>query len=410
MSSSARRHRPTVFLHVGAPKTGTTFIQEVLWAHRDALAGDGVLLPGQRPHHFQATLDIRQARLDRHPGVRPGVWQRLADEALAWDGTVVISHELFAGATEAQARRAVESLEPAEVHIVYTARDLARQIPAEWQERIKHRRRDNLDEFVDQVVARGPKARWFWKVQDPADVVRRWGALVPPDHVHVITVPPSGSEPGLLWRRFAELIGLDPAAYDTSVARPNVSLGLNQVDLLRRVNLAMGTKLSQPGAYPRFVKEVLAHQVLVRGPDNVKFGFDPARRDWVMERSRQMIDELAKTDCDVVGDLDELVPAVVTPNAVHPRDVDSDRVADAGADAVARLMTRLRQQTLRAEEAERRLAQVESGRPWPRKQTLVALSERHRAVMRARHAYRWAADAAGRIGRTRSGHTRGDRS
>jgi len=35
-----------VFLHVGAPKSGTTFLQTVMWENREGLAERGVLIPG----------------------------------------------------------------------------------------------------------------------------------------------------------------------------------------------------------------------------------------------------------------------------------------------------------------------------------------------------------------------------
>jgi hypothetical protein len=34
-----------VFLHVGSPKTGTTYLQGVLWRNREALRRQGLLLP-----------------------------------------------------------------------------------------------------------------------------------------------------------------------------------------------------------------------------------------------------------------------------------------------------------------------------------------------------------------------------
>ena len=39
-----------MFLHIGEPKTGTTFLQQVMWPNRAELAAQGVVLPG---HHGQ---------------------------------------------------------------------------------------------------------------------------------------------------------------------------------------------------------------------------------------------------------------------------------------------------------------------------------------------------------------------
>jgi superfamily II DNA helicase RecQ len=35
-----------VFIHLGLPKTATTYLQTIVWGSRDRLRADGVLLPG----------------------------------------------------------------------------------------------------------------------------------------------------------------------------------------------------------------------------------------------------------------------------------------------------------------------------------------------------------------------------
>src|SRR5215475_13246602 len=61
--------RPRVYLHIGEPKTGTTFVQQAMWANRAQLAAHGVLLPGySHRDHSLASRDLRQApRLDSDP-------------------------------------------------------------------------------------------------------------------------------------------------------------------------------------------------------------------------------------------------------------------------------------------------------------------------------------------------------
>src|SRR3954464_13914523 len=59
---TATRKRPVVFLHIGEPKSGTTFVQQVMWSNRDQLARQGVLLPGAHAQdHFRANQDLREA-------------------------------------------------------------------------------------------------------------------------------------------------------------------------------------------------------------------------------------------------------------------------------------------------------------------------------------------------------------
>ena len=48
-----------VLLHVGAPKTGTSFVQDILFNHRDALRDRGILYAADRHDaHFLAALDL----------------------------------------------------------------------------------------------------------------------------------------------------------------------------------------------------------------------------------------------------------------------------------------------------------------------------------------------------------------
>ena len=54
---------------------------------------------------------------------------------------MIISHEILAPAPPEKIARLVRDLAGSELHVVYSARDLARQAPAGWQESIKQGRR-----------------------------------------------------------------------------------------------------------------------------------------------------------------------------------------------------------------------------------------------------------------------------
>jgi hypothetical protein len=134
--------RARAIVHIGEPKTGTTFLQQVMWRNRGELAAAGVLLPGHHPQdHFRAQNDLRDIeKLPSDPaGSWAAEWDVLALQAREAPGVSVISHELFCAADAGQAERAVKSLRPAEVHVVLTLRDMASLLPAEWQETVKHR-------------------------------------------------------------------------------------------------------------------------------------------------------------------------------------------------------------------------------------------------------------------------------
>ncbi len=401
-----------VFLHVGCPKTGTTFLQQVLWSQREEALDQGLLLPlGSLFDHFQAMVDVRDLH-DRHV-VEHGIWQRMLDDIHEYDGTVLISHELFAGTTAEQAASAVDALGPTEVDVIVTARDLARQLSSEWQEHVKHRSELSFAEFVEAVVTGEEAGEWFWQAQDPADILRRWADRVPPDHLHVVTVPPGGGRPDELWRRFATLLGLDPARFRLDGVAANPSLSAEQVMLLRQLNAVLEDRLTGPGEYPSTVKDVLAHQILA-GQPGTTFALPTDRLAWVQERSAQLVTELEKLGCDVVGDLADLMPAEASPDRTAPDPDEASAVAvhDAAVAAIADLMERqgtlerewraaareaaelrpiAESQTARADEqqarADRLDAELARRRSRPVRQMLIDVSESQPAVMRVRHTY-----------------------
>lgn len=301
-----------IFVHIGSPKTGTTFLQQVLWGEREKAASQGVHLPLQSMHdHFLASLDVRGlGGRAPHPPESEGAWSRLVNAAIESEGTALISHELFAAATPAQARNALGWFGVGvETHLVVTARDLVRQVTAEWQEHVKHRSSLSLEEFVRNVLATADeRSSWFWRVQDCARLVATWGGSIPASRIHVVTVPPAGATGDLLWERFAGVLGLRPETFNLGAARSNTSLGREQSEILRRVNEALGDRLPIPGPYPAVAKDKLAHGILAQH-EGAPLRLDRGDAEVLAAESRSIAAALGEAGVDVVGSLDDLVPS-----------------------------------------------------------------------------------------------------
>lgn len=317
-----------VYLHIGAPKTGTTYLQAVLFRNRAALAEQGVLYPGTRETaHYEAVLDLRGLDFGGYHDPRAdGAWSELAAAAHAWTGhSVVVSHELLAGADAEAKARTVASFGTAEVHIVYTARDLGRQVPAMWQESLKNGQRLDFEQYVQRLAAperEGRAARIFWRQQHVVEVLRAWGDHVPPERLHVVLVPPRGRPADLLWRRFAGVVGIDGEGLRLDAERTNVSLRLAEAELLRRVNIALDGVLDWP-QYAPTVKFWFAEQVLAGLGDGPRATIPESMYGWVRSEAAAMADALATSRWDVVGDLDELRP-VVRSGRLDPAEATSD--------------------------------------------------------------------------------------
>jgi hypothetical protein len=340
--------QPKVVLHIGEPKTGTTFLQQVMWSNRAELAAQGVVLPGHHGQdHFRASQDLRgiQKLASDPAGSWTGEWEILARQAAqaAQAGkTAVISHELFSAADAPQAERAVASLRPAEVHIVITVRDMASLLPAEWQETVKHRNARAWEDWLGDVigtesVADDRRQWWFWRVHDTLAIADIWSRYVPPERIHVITMAPRGAGTSLLWERFASLLGVGPGVADISRARPNASLGLAEIEFLRRLNQALPAEVPD-WFYMWNVKEAVAHQALAARPADGRLILPADRDAWAKEQAETLIAGLQASRYDVVGDLDELRPRLVTGPGASPAGQSADQMLDAAVAAAAALV------------------------------------------------------------------------
>jgi hypothetical protein len=328
-----------VYLHVGAPKTGTTYVQDRLHANRASLADHGVHYPvGPNLDMFPPALDLIDRRWGgQREGVR-GEWAALASRVRRTPGTVVVSQEILAAARSEQVTQAMLDLGDAEVHVVYSARDIARQIPAEWQELVKHRYRRPFSRFLRsvQAVERHESPMWFWQVQGLPDVLRRWSSDLPPDRVHLVTVPRAGAAPGRLWRRYCRAFGIDPRwAPEGGAARSNASLGIDEAALLRELNRRLKKAGLDSESYRTLVRHVVVQQTLAGRKRMRHVTLPPTAYGWADEVAQEWIDYVEGAGIDVVGNLDDLRP--VPPEAGDWQDADrakSRRVADAALDAL----------------------------------------------------------------------------
>jgi len=358
-----------VLLHVGTPKTGTSYLQDVLFRNREVLAAAGIAYPASRhDSHFLAALDLMQLPWGGLQAEAIGAWDDLAGQVreafAAGMTTAIISHEILATASRVQIGRALSSLghgDGVEVHLVLSVRDLVRQIPAEWQENVKHRAQLGYGAFLDQITdpERGTRiGAWFWGVQEVPDILDRWGQDLPPDHIQVVTVPPPGGAPELLWKRFSQAFGLDGIDLDLEGERHNPSLGVPETTLLRRINRKTNAELP-PADYRPLVRELLAHQTLSRRTASPRLALPPDLHPWVQELSASWIAEVEARGYDVIGDLGDLVGAPPVAEYADPDRPRERQVAAAAVDAITALLldnARLRHDTerLHAELAEAR--------------------------------------------------------
>lgn len=324
-----------VVLHVGAMKSGTSYLQSLLMANREALAEHGVMLPGRVwRDQVSGVVDVLgRTRVAVAP--EPGAWQHLVDEMDAWPGTAVVSMEFLGPVGLRKIERVVATLPADAVEVVVTARDLNRNVPAMWQESLKNGARWTFDEYVEAVRAHEGPGEDFWREQTVAAMCRRWSDVIGLDRVTLVTVAHPGGDPDELWRRFATTIGAEGVPVEPATSG-NESLGAASAEVLRRLNEEL-TDLPF-SVFAPVVKHRLAKTVLgAHRASEPAIGFDVP--SWLPELSDRMIGRLHDLGVRVVGDLEDLRPVPVP--GVHPDDVDPDvrlSAAVAGLEGLVRAL------------------------------------------------------------------------
>lgn len=298
-----------LFVHVGMMKSGTTYLQRICDAQVESLRSSGVTwLLGSTESQIGAIQDLRDsARL--MPGQK-GAWGRLRGDVAGCSGDALLSQELMANMRPPKIRQFVRQTEADERHVIISVRDLSRVIPSRWQEAVQNRMQSDWPTYLASVVQERPDdpvSMGFWDQADPLPAIQRWLEHLPPEQIHVITVPPSSAGPHVLWERFASVIGLDPELSARTRGGSNASLGATSAMMMIDINRQVS---HLPwAAYRLGLKNALCKFGLARRADREpKLGFPQEHWGWVEERTHRLVEDLRATGVDIVGDLGDLAP------------------------------------------------------------------------------------------------------
>jgi hypothetical protein len=205
-----------------------------------------------------------------------------------------------------------------------------------WTESVQNRGVRTWEEFLSSVRSQDMSqkpGRWFWKHQRISEIAARWAGAVGRDHFTLITVPPKGAPPGVLWERFAAVAGIPEDLCDTDV-RSNPGIDAASAMVLRELNERLAEEDFSRQDYEWIVKGDLAKRGLVkRGRETVPLGMS---EKWVRRASRHELDRLRGLDLRVVGDIAELESRPVP--GVHTRKVTAEQQLEAALDAMAHLV------------------------------------------------------------------------
>jgi hypothetical protein len=322
-------------LHVGAMKSGTSYVQSRLFANKRMLLERGILVPGMNwLSQVMAARDVL--------GAGDAQWAKMAGKVQAHEGTSVISMEYLGPVRPVVVRRVLATFPDHEVTVVVTARDLNRSIPAMWQETVQNGRTWTFAEYLAGIEAWRPghrdesaeapeSGRTFWRQQNIVRFARTWGEQVGAARVVVVTVPPPGAPRELLWERFCSVLGTSPDGF-APARMGNESVGAASTLVIRRVNELLNAEglVFPEGTDLR--KGVLAKQVLAaRKGEEPAIGLPVPR--WVADHAAHMVSALQGLGVSLVGSWADLAPVDVP--GVDPASVPDSLVADAAIAGLA---------------------------------------------------------------------------
>jgi hypothetical protein len=321
-----------VFLHPGPLKTGTTYLQSLLYANRESFLSQGVTIVGTQASHYRAAKELMRRRPHRKT---QGAWSRTRAAVLRAQGDVVMSCERYSLLRVEHAQRVLEDLDGREVHAVLTLRDVVSVLPARWQEGIKNGGTASWAEFQDRIVQDPARLR---KITRAVSTLEVWAAVLPADRIHVVTVPPSSAPRTLLFERFCEAVGADPTKLQTlEPTRVNRSMDLVTTELVRRVNLQRAVKLSG-AAQQSEIKAFLAQELAKRSRVRPELG--AAVLEAAKGETEALVRQIETGGFHVVGDLNDLTSTTSSAPTGGGTEVDPEQLLDAAAVAVAALARR----------------------------------------------------------------------
>jgi hypothetical protein len=350
-----------VYLHIGLPKTGTTTVQTALERRSEALADAGVLYPAGRRAQRLAAFDLIGQRVEGDERHVPGAFARLVDEISGFDGKAIIfSEEELGLARPRQVRRLVQGLSDHRVFLVVTVRDMARTVVSAWQQSVVMGRTTTWQEYIAAVRDSGGDlsvTAGFWARHDLLAVMDTWGAVVPPERIRVVTVPPRGAPPGTLLERFAAATDLPPGIWgDWERTERYVSFGAAELEVVRRLNEQVVGPLTL--RQHRFVVENGIRPGMT-GTQSRPLTLPPEHAAWALEHGRGVVSELRRRETPVFGDLDDLAPVEAVSDGRRLDDVSEAELLAASEE----LLATLAQAYGRLARRYRQLSQADDGSP-----------------------------------------------
>ncbi|MEU4384947.1 hypothetical protein [Promicromonospora sp. NPDC023805] len=219
--------RGTTLLHIGAPKTGTTSLQQSAAGSRARLREGGVMYPGRHENHRRFARSLLGYR--KEPGLAElapahwstGILKQLVNNERDY---ALVSSEAFstAGARDVARVRAAFTMP---THVVLTLRPLPGMLLSTWQQCVKSGEFKPFDAwlnhaFRDLPMLHMPGADVFDE-SDGTNLVGRWADAFGPENMTVVVLDPTDRDH--IFRVFEDLLGQRRGALERVTANSGMS-------------------------------------------------------------------------------------------------------------------------------------------------------------------------------------------
>lgn len=232
-----------LIIHAGFHKSGTTAVQESLYAQREALLEQGVnyLNIRKKAHHSLAfALTERTWGWKRRGGkiIPNSVWAKAARRINRSKAqTVLLSSEFFSELSKEKIEKLANSVRHREIEVIFTIRPLAKLLASSYQQYLKYGTKSDYSTWLHSVLDEVGISKvnpTFWLRHLHGKVVANWVEVFGAAKVSVVVV--DESRPEFLFNSMNQIIGLQKGTLVSQQRGSNRSLSLEELSVLLEIN------------------------------------------------------------------------------------------------------------------------------------------------------------------------------
>lgn len=320
------------FIHIGLPKTGTTALQGALDRARPELERLGAHNVNRGRHEMRVGQVAADGLAIFWNNEWEQRWEELSEEFRTSTARCTFwSSESLSHATGDRIGYLADKL-GADTHVVVTLRPLAPLMVSQWQQWLRRRGTQPLEEWArgqfDAVTVDGEVTVEYIKFMPALHrfslrrIIDEWGPVFGEERLTFVVPDPVDRQRN--FRVFEHLMGVGEVL--ETVAEGNASLPYPEAEMLRHFNCAY---TEHGGDHPTWMETIgVLARVPLRDYTNVATPYPIRAPRWVAERANEYAtawnDAVEASGATVVGHLSDLL---VDP-AAHPETVEVPTTVD----------------------------------------------------------------------------------